>query len=230
MNRVVSQVVIDRLADLLQRLQSGCLVPADFARPVVWSPEQACELLRSMYLGCPVGYKIDQTMTPCSSATVCIDAPETLIDGNQRLLSLLSVLYRAPVLTHRYEQVRFRIAFNPQLKPSEAPEVASSATDADPAWVSDVASLFESQVDLAAVTADHCALNPACSREAIMNAFHRLRSMLNNTIAVYHLQPGLPRREVLDIFCDANRTSRSENQVRKQAKALKGALVQPLNR
>ncbi|WP_151638067.1 DUF262 domain-containing protein [Noviherbaspirillum aerium] len=226
MNRVISQVVIDRLADLLQRLQSGSLVLANFARPFVWSPEQVCELLRSMYLGGPVGYMIVQTMAPCSSTTVRVDALETLIDGKQRLLSLMSVLYRAPVLTHRFEKVRFCIAFNPQLKPSVALEVASSATDADPAWVSDVATLFDAHVDLAAVAADYCAANPTCSPEAIVNTFHRLRSMLNNTIAVYNLQPGLPRSEVLDIFYDANRHSRSANQVRKQAKALKEALAQ----
>jgi len=62
-----------------------------------------------------------------------------IVDGQQRLTSAYAVIKAMPVVTKDFETTRIRIAFQPK---TEEFEVANTATDKDPEWLSDVSTIW----------------------------------------------------------------------------------------
>ena len=107
------------LSGLIAKIGYGEIALPDIQRPFVWSSAKVRDLFDSMYKGFPVGYLLfwatgaDPTAKQIGTETPQ-SAPDLLIvDGQQRLTSLYSVLTGKAVVDKDYREFRIRIAFRP---------------------------------------------------------------------------------------------------------------------
>ena len=132
---------------LLDYIEKGKLSLPDIQRPFVWKATQVRDLFDSLYRGFPVG-TLMLWETGAKVGTKSVGGGETdivpsllIIDGQQRLTSLYSVIRGVPVMDHRFEKKRIAIAFRPR---DEAFEVAGAVTRSDPEFLSDITELWHS--------------------------------------------------------------------------------------
>ena len=118
------------LSGLLHYIDIGDIGLPDIQRPFVWSNAKVRDLFDSMYRGFPVGYLLFWANGAVDGARqIGTDgkqkAPNLLIvDGQQRLTSLYSVLRGKRVLDSDYKSRQIEIAFRPR---DEKFEVADAA-------------------------------------------------------------------------------------------------------
>lgn len=135
-----------KLEHLLNDIGSGKLALPDIQRPFVWKPAQVRDLFDSLYRGFPVGtLMLWETGAEVGTKQVGGGANEAvpkllIIDGQQRLTSLYSVMKGVPVLTAGFEKKQIRIAFRPV---DESFEVTDAAIRSDPEFISDITVLWK---------------------------------------------------------------------------------------
>ena len=135
-----------KLEDLLRNIESGKLALPDIQRPFVWKPAQVRDLFDSLYRGFPVGtLLLWETGAEVGTKQVGGGASDSvprqlIIDGQQRLTSLYSVVKGVPVLTAAFEKKQIRIAFRPA---DESFEVTDAAIQSDPEFISDITVLWK---------------------------------------------------------------------------------------
>lgn len=134
------------LADLLSRIDQGEIRLPDIQRPFVWGTAKVRELFDSMYQGYPVGILLMwENNTESNSRTIGEDnkresARYMLIDGQQRMTSLYSVIKGVPIRQKgSSERQRIKIAFSPI---EERFEVTDASIERDPLYISDVSKLY----------------------------------------------------------------------------------------
>src|SRR4030067_1968730 len=118
---------------LLTWVKSGEIAIPEIQRPFVWDATKVRNLLDSLYLGYPVGYLIawrnpSVKLKDGSSSS----GKRILIDGQQRVTALMAAILGREVLTKEYQNIRIKIAFNPQ---DEKFEVSNPAIQKDPIWL-----------------------------------------------------------------------------------------------
>jgi hypothetical protein len=133
------------LSKLMEEIDSGEIGLPDIQRPFVWTAAKVRDLFDSMYRGFPVGHLLFwASLRDGGDRRIGIDgkqqAPRLLIvDGQQRLTSLYTVLKGKPVLTADYREERIKIAF----RPSDGHfEVANATTERDPEYIPDISTLW----------------------------------------------------------------------------------------
>lgn len=132
---------------LLDYIAKGKLSLPDIQRPFVWKATQVRDLFDSLYRGFPVGtLMLWETgakvgIKPVGGGEMDMVPSLLIIDGQQRLTSLYSVIRGVPVMDHRFEKKRIAIAFRPR---DEAFEVAGAVTRSDPEFLSDITELWQS--------------------------------------------------------------------------------------
>ena len=150
-----------RVAELLQKIESGEIALPDLQRPFVWEDVKVRNLLDSMNKGFPVGYVMlwdfpdDYDASPRSSAIGKASSRSVrslLIDGQQRLTALLSAMDGVVVKDKDYKDRRIRISFNPIAIADDGKqigrfEVWTSATEKDPEWISDITDVYRIAVE-----------------------------------------------------------------------------------
>lgn len=130
---------------LLDYIAKGKLSLPDIQRPFVWKATQVRDLFDSLYRGFPVGtLMLWETgakvgIKPVGGGEMDMVPSLLIIDGQQRLTSLYSVIQGVPVMDHRFEKKRIAIAFRPR---DEAFEVAGAVTRSDPEFLSDITALW----------------------------------------------------------------------------------------
>lgn len=121
-----------RVAELLQKIESGEIALPDLQRPFVWEDAKVRNLLDSMNKGFPVGYVMlwdfpdDYDAKPRSSAIAksgTRSVRSLLIDGQQRLTALLSAMDGIVVKDKDYRDRRIRISFNPLAKADDGKQI-----------------------------------------------------------------------------------------------------------
>ena len=134
--------------DLLKDIKSGKLGLPDLQRPFVWKDNKVRDLLDSMLKGFPIGYIMIWSAPEDYENVKQIGLNEKnykrsedlVIDGQQRLTSLIASMYGIKVKDKRFKERRIRIVYNPL----EAKfEVWSSRYEKDPLWINDISKLFE---------------------------------------------------------------------------------------
>ena len=99
---------------LLTWVKSGEIAIPEIQRPFVWEATKVRNLLDSLYHGYPVGYLIAwRNPTVRLKDGTHSAGKRILIDGQQRVTSLMAALLGREVLTKDYETVRIKIAFHP---------------------------------------------------------------------------------------------------------------------
>lgn len=150
-----------RVAELLQKIESGEIALPDLQRPFVWEDAKVRNLLDSMNKGFPVGYVMlwdfpdDYDAKPRSSAigkSGTRSVRSLLIDGQQRLTALLSAMDGIVVKDKDYKDRRIRIGFNPLAKTDDDKqigrfEVWTGIMEKDPEWLSDISEVYRLSVE-----------------------------------------------------------------------------------
>ena len=129
------------LSLLLEGINRGEIALPDIQRPFVWKPAKVRDLFDSMYRGFPVGNLLFwATGAEIGARRIGTHAHEAaprlmIVDGQQRLTSLYSVLTRKEVLRADYSSSRIRIAFRPR---DCSFEVANAAVVKNPEFIPDI--------------------------------------------------------------------------------------------
>ena len=213
MTTAVFKKVDYSLDALLNGIEIGTIGLPDIQRPFVWKPVRVRDLFDSMYQGFPVGYLLFWANNlPDSTRGIGSDrkqkAPNLLIvDGQQRLTSLYSVLRGQPVLTADYEAQRIQIAFNPC---TETFATSDAAIQRDPEFIPDISALWTgNEGEFAFVgnflenLAKHRELSVGDTK-AIAARISRLNELEKYPFTALELTASLPEDKVADIFVRIN--------------------------
>lgn len=142
---------IDRkVGDILSDIRYGKLGLPDLQRPFVWKDNKVRDLLDSMIKGFPVGYVMlwsapedyENTNNIGDGKKNYVRPLDLIIDGQQRLTSLLASLFGEKVKGKDYKYRRIRIAYHPIINRFE---VWSPAFEKDANWISDIFMVFKAE-------------------------------------------------------------------------------------
>lgn len=142
---------IDRkVGDILSDIRYGKLGLPDLQRPFVWKDNKVRDLLDSMIKGFPVGYVMlwsapedyENTNNIGDGKKNYVKPLDLIIDGQQRLTSLLASLFGEKVKGKDYKYRRIRIAYHPIINRFE---VWSPAFEKDANWISDIFMVFKAE-------------------------------------------------------------------------------------
>lgn len=137
------------LSKLIQDIEMGEIGLPDIQRPFVWPNAKVRDLFDSMYKGFPVGYLLFWANgLPDGHRQIGADAKQKvprllIVDGQQRLTSLFSVLKGLSVVREDYRPERIYIAFRPS---DQVFEVADAAIRRDPEFIPDISLLWSREV------------------------------------------------------------------------------------
>ena len=187
---------------LLTWVKSGEIAIPEIERPFVWEASKVRDLLDSLYKGFPVGYLIawKNPNVKLKDGTMSV-GKRILIDGQQRVTSLMAGLLGREVLTKDYATVRIRIAFHPL---DEKFEVSNPAIAKNAAWITDLATVFTPEADLIDLTDDYSAKNPGANRKQVGKVLQKLRMIANNHVGLIELAEDLDIETVTEIFIRVN--------------------------
>lgn len=195
----VTQPPIDTL---FTWISSGEIAIPEIQRPFVWDATQVRDLLDSLLQGFPVGYLIawrnpDVKLKDGSSSS----GKRILIDGQQRVTALMASLLGREVVNKDYQRVRIRIAFHPGERRFE---VHNPAIAKDPAWISDIAVVFNPHTSLFDLVNEYCARNSGTMQQDIFRSLELLRGVTSNQIGLIELASDLDIETVTEIFIRVN--------------------------
>jgi hypothetical protein len=146
-NQIFSKVD-GAIATLIGYIETGDLALPDLQRPFVWGNNKVRDLFDSMYRGYPIGYfLLWNNNTGEKLSHIGLDdkmhkVPNMLIiDGQQRLTALYSIIKKQEVKDKDYKFRRIKIAFNPVL---EEFRVADAATVKNKEYINDISEVFAS--------------------------------------------------------------------------------------
>lgn len=136
------------LSQLIEKIDTGELGLPELQRPFVWKNTKVRDLFDSMTRGYPVGYltlweclKLDKKKSIGTYAKSYDEPKEVIIDGQQRLTSLYSVMKGKPVIDHDFVERNIIISFCPLLNKFE---VGTAANKNNPEWIYNLSELFTS--------------------------------------------------------------------------------------
>ncbi len=198
---------------LVEQIDSGQLSLPDLQRPFVWSRSRVRELFDSLYNGYPAGYFLFwSTPAPVDSHKVATSQGASsglkmIVDGQQRLTSLYSVMKAREVVTAENDLQIIRISFNPLI---EEFAVADAARENDPEWLSSISDIWNSPGGEWAFTNDFIRQLAATrdvtaeEQQQIGSSFARLAGLRNYQFSALELSSDLDIDEVADVFVRIN--------------------------
>ena len=122
---------------ILNWYKSDELAVPEIQRPFVWSSTQVRKLIDSLYQGYPIGFLISwkDPSIKLKDGSVS-EGKRILIDGQQRVMGLVTSVLKEPVVNQDYKKIRIQIAFNPV---EDKFEVFTPIIEKDKAWIPDIA-------------------------------------------------------------------------------------------
>ncbi len=166
-----------------------------------------------MYRGFPVGYLLFwSTGAEVGARRIGVGgddrAPQLLIvDGQQRLTSLFSVITGTPVTRDDYSESKIRIAFRPD---STTFEVTDVAIERDPEWIPDISHVFRGSFhSFVRSFLKHLATHRGgdlddAEGDRIAEAIDRLKDLQNYPFKAIELDPTIDEEQVADVFVRIN--------------------------
>jgi hypothetical protein len=208
------------LRHLVDNINRGDIALPELQRPFVWSNSKVRDLFDSMYLGFPVGYLLFwETGAEVGARQIGVEDKDArvarwlIVDGQQRLTSLYSVLTGAAVVRQDYSESRVRLAFRPR---DEHFAVADAAIEKNPEFLSDVTELWRDY--RSAVTGYFRRLEAARgdletpNRNDLEDAFDRVRDLQNYPFNVVELDSAVREEQVAEVFVRINSEGVTLNQ------------------
>ena len=201
------------LSTLLEEIDRGEIALPDIQRPFVWKPAKVRDLFDSMYRGFPVGHLLFwATGAEMGARRIGTHSHEAaprlmIVDGQQRLTSLYSVLTGKEVLREDYTSSRIRIAFRPR---DGSFEVADAAVVKDPEFIPDVSILWDGGGRGKKVREFLKRLQKSKGkltehqRDDLEEAIDRLYDLRNYPFKVLELGSSVDEEQVADVFVRIN--------------------------
>ena len=185
----------------------------DIQRPFVWTPTKVRDLFDSMYKGFPVGYLLFWSNSLADgSRQIGTDTKQKvpkllIVDGQQRLTSLYSVLKGKPVMTQDFKPLSINIAFRPR---DEYFEVTDAAIRKNPEFIPDISQLWSGQVlwtrfvkDFISRLKEHHPLSEK-EEDEIIERIDALRDLQNYPFTAMELSYNVDEEQVADVFVRIN--------------------------
>lgn len=133
---------------LLSEIETGSTGLPDLQRPFVWTDSKVRDLFNSMLKGYPIGFVITWQSPNADKAKQIgkiehgYSTPSKLIiDGQQRLTSLFSVIKGVKVVDSNFKPKNIVLAFNPLTCTCEVSTIALAKS---PEWIADISKAFQS--------------------------------------------------------------------------------------
>jgi hypothetical protein len=208
------------LGQLVDMIDHGSIGLPEIQRPFVWKRVKVRDLFDSMYRGFPVGYFLFwRTMTTGARVIGSVGhqvVPDRMIvDGQQRLTSLYSVLRGVPVVDEDYREERIEIAFNPL---DETFAVTAPAYRRNRQWISDISVLWRPDLLTYKFVGEYIErlretldVGPA-DEQRINAAIARLINLRSYQFTAIELSPDTDAEAVADIFVRINSAGVELNQ------------------
>lgn len=145
---------VDRkVGNLLDDVMNGRIGLPDLQRPFVWADSKVRNLFDSMMKGFPIGYVMLWASPTDYTNTKSIGVgdkqfkrPDDLvIDGQQRLTSLLAAISGMEVLDKNFKPRRIKISFDPLEKDFQ---VWTQAFERSPKYIADISEVFKAHDNL----------------------------------------------------------------------------------
>ncbi len=199
---------------ILGLIESNVIAIPEIQRPFVWKPKHVRDFIDSLYNGYPTGYLIiwQNPNVKLKTGGESI-GKKILIDGQQRVTSLMTAILGYSVLNDEYEEKVIRIAFNPLAKDEEDRfAVQTPAHINSKHWISDISVVFKSDFDSFGFIEDYCRQNSEITKSELNNSIIRLQSIKNCQIGAIELVPQLNIEEVTEIFVRINSQGKRLNE------------------
>jgi len=221
MSETVFKKVDYDLSLLMKYIGLGEIGLPDIQRPFVWRNAKVRDLFDSMYKGYPVGYFLfwENELTD-SSRAIGADRKQkpprlVIVDGQQRLTSLYSVIRNVPVLRENFETEHIKISFNPL---EEVFEVTDAAILRDKAFIPDISVLWEDDARITRIIREYLR-NLRSNREVseeeesiIEDRIEKLKGLLSFPFVALELAPDIDEESVSDVFIRINSKGTPLNQ------------------
>lgn len=136
------------LSKLISDIELGEIGLPEIQRPFVWPNTKVRDLFDSMYRGFPVGYLLFwENGIYDVHRQIGIEPKQKIarlliVDGQQRLTSLYSVLKAIPVIRENYRQERIHIAFRPS---DHSFRVTDAAIRKNPEFIPEISQLWSKE-------------------------------------------------------------------------------------
>ena len=147
MSNVLFTPVPRVLKDLLADIEIGRLGLPELQRGYVWKASKVRDLLDSMMKGYPIGFLMIWEASDAIESTRLIDpnsiyktAKNLIIDGQQRMCSLYSVMCGQKLTNEKFVSKPVIISFNPLTRTFA---VADNATKRAADWIYDISDAFK---------------------------------------------------------------------------------------
>ncbi|GMU89913.1 MAG: hypothetical protein AMXMBFR49_21200 [Chlorobiota bacterium] len=148
MSNQIYQEIRPTIQTLINYIDQGDLALPELQRPFVWANNRVRDLFDSMYRGYPIGYFLIWRNYSTSKINHIGNDQKLhsyptmlLIDGQQRLTALYSVIKNKEIRDKNYIHRRIKIAFNPV---TEEFKVSDASTIKNKEFISDISVLFQS--------------------------------------------------------------------------------------
>ena len=197
------------LHHLVHEIDTGRLGLPDLQRPFVWKRSRIRDLLDSLYKGFPAGYFLfwetpkEVDSHSIGSETDQVAQQKMIVDGQQRLTSLYSVLKGKPVITEDGDEQLIEISFNPI---SEEFSVKNSSSANNPRYISNISDIWTSgkgSYDFINEYLDNLTKTQVITRQEerqIASKIQRLENINNYQFSVLVLSAELDIDTVAEVF------------------------------
>lgn len=200
------------LRHLVDNIQRGDVALPELQRPFVWSNSKVRDLFDSMYRGFPVGYLLFwETGAELGARQIGVAGKEArvarwlIVDGQQRMTSLYSVMTGENVVREDYSESRVKLAFRPR---DGHFFVSDATTEKNPEFLKDVTRLWK---DYRGTVSEffgtyEAARGPleAVQRNEWEDALDRVRDLQNFPFSVVELDSAVDEEQVAEIFVRIN--------------------------
>ena len=182
----------------------------EIQRPFIWDSTRVRNLFDSLYKGYPIGYLIvwrnpNVKLKDGSNS----EGKKILIDGQQRVMALITSILSENVVDKEYKKARITISFNPQ---TEKFEVLNPAIQKDVSWIQDIGPIIKGEASITKSISDYCNKNQSADKGTIENSIENLKNIMHRPIGLIELTPDLDIETVTQIFIRINKAGVPLNQ------------------
>ena len=197
---------------LVDNIKRGDIALPDIQRPFVWPNRKVRDLFDSMVKGFPVGYLLFwETGSDGGVRQIGVDqkhervARWLIVDGQQRLTSLFSVMTGTTVVREDYSESRIRLAFRPQ---DCTFEVTDAAIEKNPEYLADITPLFDDYRNtvrgyIKRLEEARGELSES-DKDVLDEQFDRVRDVGAYPFQVIELDAAMDEEQVADVFVRVN--------------------------